>query len=126
MKRVGMFFAILLCGLMLTSQATGKPLERHEVTPSHAAADIVGDVVSFIWIANTGDGTISKIDTRLEVEVARYITSPLGAVAEGDPSRTSVNRHGDAIVLNRRHPDHFPNTESASVTKYAASKHKIR
>lgn len=76
---------------------------------------------SYIWIANTGEGTVSKIDTVLEVEVARYITSPLGAVAQGDPSRTTVNRHGDAVVLNRRHPVTYDKSTAASVTKFAAA-----
>jgi sugar lactone lactonase YvrE len=73
---------------------------------------------SFIWIANTGEGTVSKIDTRSEIEVARYITSPFGMEAAGDPSRTSVNMAGDMIVLNRRHPTLYSGTAS-SVTKIA-------
>ena len=58
-----------------------------------------GQVQSFIWIANTGDGTLSKVCTHNAVEVARYVTSSVGAA--GDPSRTSVNRHGDMVVTNR-------------------------
>jgi len=76
---------------------------------------------SYIWIANTGEGTLSKVDTMAEVEVARYVTSPLGAVAGGDPSRTSVNRHGDMVVLNRRHPVTYGTTIPGSVTKFAAA-----
>ncbi|MEZ4461173.1 MAG: hypothetical protein R3E66_15920 [bacterium] len=53
----------------------------------------------FIWIANTGEGTVSKIDTRTYQEVARYITGPAGA--GNDPSRTSVNTFGDVFVGNR-------------------------
>ena len=53
----------------------------------------------FIWIANTGEGTISKIDTKTYTEVARYVTGPDGA--GNDPSRTSVNAHGDVFVGNR-------------------------
>ena len=76
---------------------------------------------SYIWIANTGEGTLSKVDTVAEAEVARYVTSPLGAVAGGDPSRTSVNRHGDMVVLNRRHPVTYGSSIPASVTKFAAA-----
>jgi len=54
---------------------------------------------NFIWIANTGQGTVSKVDTRTFVEVARYVTGPAGA--GNDPSRTSVNTLGDAYVGNR-------------------------
>jgi len=78
--------------------------------PSNACP---GLVQSFIWIANTGEGTLSKVCTLNGVEVARYITSPQGA--SGDPSRTSVNLHGDAVVTNRD-----PSPGPSSVTKFAA------
>ena len=53
----------------------------------------------FIWIANTGQGTVSKVDTRTFVEVGRYVTGPAGV--GNDPSRTSVNSIGDVYVGNR-------------------------
>ncbi|MFU8806107.1 MAG: hypothetical protein ACNA8W_20010, partial [Bradymonadaceae bacterium] len=53
----------------------------------------------FVWIANTGEGTISKVDTRSYEEVARYLTGPDGS--RNDPSRTSVNTYGDVFVGNR-------------------------
>ncbi len=53
----------------------------------------------FIWISNTGEGTISKVDTRTYEEVARYETGPAGN--GNDPSRTSVNTFGDVFVGNR-------------------------
>ena len=56
---------------------------------------------AFIWIANTGEGTVSKVDTRTRTEVARYRTGPLGGAAD-DPSRTSVNGLGDVYVGNRQ------------------------
>jgi streptogramin lyase len=55
----------------------------------------------FIWIANTPEGTVSKVDTRTYVEVARYATGPAGM--SNDPSRTSVNSLGDVYVGNRAH-----------------------
>ncbi|MBV1857188.1 MAG: hypothetical protein KUG77_02170 [Nannocystaceae bacterium] len=63
---------------------------------------------SIIWIANSPEGTVSKIDTRTETELARYFSGP----AEGtdDPSRTSVNLSGDVAVTNR----------AGSVTKIAS------
>jgi len=58
-----------------------------------------GDIeFSNIWIANTPEGTVSKIDTQTGVELARYRT---GADASSDPSRTSVNLLGDVAVVNR-------------------------
>ncbi len=68
---------------------------------------------SFIWIANSGEGTLSKLCTINGVEMARYYTSP--QERSGDPSRTSVNLHGDMVVTNRD-PEYGP----SSVTKFAA------
>ncbi len=71
-----------------------------------------------IWVANSIDGTLSKIDTRTREETARYATGPLGVSAglwsgAGDnPSRTSVNYLGDAYVANRAF------TGQASVSKF--------
>jgi DNA-binding beta-propeller fold protein YncE len=89
-------------------------------TDAEADADARPDtsppsVESFIWISNTGEGTLSKVNTVAAVEVARYITGPYGTA--NDPSRTSVNRHGDMVVTNRN-----PNLMAKpSVTKFAAS-----
>jgi hypothetical protein len=68
---------------------------------------------SYIWIANSAEGTVSKLCTLDGVEIGRYYTSP--QEASGDPSRTSVNLHGDAVVTNRS-PAYGP----SSVTKFAA------
>lgn len=54
----------------------------------------------YIWIANTGEGTVSKIDTRTYQEVGRYVSGPDGE--RNDPSRTSVNSYADVFVGNRR------------------------
>ena len=53
--------------------------------------------LSYIWIANSQQGTISKIDTQTLVEEGRYAAKPSG----GDPSRTSVNLDGNVAVANR-------------------------
>lgn len=58
----------------------------------------MGPQFSYIWIANSGQGTISKIDTNTLEEVGRYITRPDGL---GDPSRTSVSLNGNVAVANR-------------------------
>jgi hypothetical protein len=62
-----------------------------------------------IWIANTVEGTVSKVDTRTFEEVGRYRTGPLGP--SNDPSRTSVGLSGDVFVGNRT---------GASVTRISA------
>ena len=53
--------------------------------------------LSYIWIANSAQGTISKIDTTTMVEEGRYQAKPF----DGDPSRTSVNLAGDVAVASR-------------------------
>jgi len=54
---------------------------------------------TYIWIANSSEGTVSKINTRTGIEEGRYYTHP--SQGSGDPSRTSVNLLGDAAVSNR-------------------------
>ncbi len=60
---------------------------------------------SHIWIANTEEGTVSKIDTQTMVELGRYETGG------SSPSRTSVDLNGDMAVANR----------SGGVTKFFAT-----
>jgi len=53
---------------------------------------------SYIWIANSSQGTISKINTQSMLEEGRYITRP---DSNGSPSRTSVSLTGNVVVANR-------------------------
>ncbi len=53
---------------------------------------------SYIWIANSAESTVSKINTQTLVEEGRYRVHPLD---DGNPSRTSVNLDGDVVVANR-------------------------
>lgn len=55
---------------------------------------------SYIWVANSGESTVSKINTRTLVEEGRYITRPDKA---GNPSRTSVSIDGKAVAIANRH-----------------------
>ena len=65
---------------------------------------------SFIWIANSPQGTVSKVDTVLLKEVARYYTDP---TQNSSPSRTAVNVDGRyAAVANR---------VAGSITVFAAT-----
>ncbi len=50
--------------------------------------------IPFIWIANSPQDTVSKLDTSTGREVGRYIVCD-------DPSRTAVDLNGDAIVACR-------------------------
>lgn len=54
---------------------------------------------SIIWIANSPEGTVSKIDTETGTELGRYWTGP--SEGDDDPSRTAVNLEGDVAVSNR-------------------------
>ncbi|MCX4243397.1 Vgb family protein [Paraliomyxa miuraensis] len=67
-----------------------------------------GGAFSYIWIGNSPQGTVSKIDTETGVELGRYQTS----TGSNSPSRTSVNQYGDVAVANRG--------DAGSLTKIAA------
>ena len=66
-----------------------------------------------MWVANAGEDTVSKVDTNLNREIARYRTwfgpagqpgyvNHLGSAYSGAaPSRTAVDLDGNAYVLNR-------------------------
>ncbi len=53
---------------------------------------------SFLWAANSSQGTISKIETKTVTEVGRYVVRP---DSQGSPSRTSVSLSGHVAVANR-------------------------
>jgi hypothetical protein len=57
-----------------------------------------GETHSYIWIANSSQGTVSKINTQTMIEEGRYIVRPDSA---GNPSRTSVALSGNVAVANR-------------------------
>lgn len=85
---------------------------------------VTGSTFPVLWIANGGEDSLTKFDTRTNKEIARYRTwfGPAGqpghfghlgnAYAGAAPSRTSVDIDGNAYVLNR----HFDN-RSASLLK---------
>ena len=56
---------------------------------------------SYLWVANTDQGSISKINTFTQVEEGRYYSDPVeDAIA--NPSRTSVNIDGRYVVVSNR------------------------
>lgn len=67
---------------------------------------------SYAWIANTDQGSVSKIDTETMVEMARYYTDPVQSGA-ASPSRTSVSLDGRFMVVSNR--------DRGSITKIAAN-----
>ena len=54
----------------------------------------------FIWVPNSNEGTVSKVDARTGAEVARYRTCPPGVNAQ--PSRTTIDQYGNCWVANRQ------------------------
>jgi hypothetical protein len=72
----------------------------NDETSADTTCEVMGGELdfSYIWIANSTDGTISKIDTVTGTELGRYIVRPDRL---GNPSRTSVNGRGDVVVANR-------------------------
>ena len=76
----------------------------------------------FLYVANTNEGTVSKVDAETLTEAARYTSAlPGGGVATGAdalPSRTAIDPFGDVWVANRAHQG--SNTQG-SVTKIAGS-----
>ncbi|MBW2463973.1 MAG: hypothetical protein JRH11_20155 [Deltaproteobacteria bacterium] len=83
-----------------------------------------------VWVANTNEGTVSRLDSRTNVETARYPTvgsmAPAGTRPAAEacsttantgncPSRTAVDQNFDAYVANRAFG------HQGSVTKYANS-----
>src|SRR5690606_22145084 len=53
---------------------------------------------NYVWVANSPEGTVSKINMETLEEEARYLTRADG---KGNPSRTSVSLKGDVAVANR-------------------------
>lgn len=124
-----------ICDVGCTSEPTPGPREPwQEPTDENSNAVIVddggaitltrADMESFaIWVANTDDSTVSKLDSRTNVELARYVTvltsepggRPEFQVAGATPSRTAVDQNFDAYVANRAFG------QQGTVTKYANS-----
>lgn len=87
-----------------TGAGTGDPFTPESNDSSNVVTDPEGALVldrtgtrspNLIWIANSPQNTVAKVDTTTFEELGRYHS---GA---GDPSRTSVNAVGDVYVGNR-------------------------
>jgi parallel beta-helix repeat protein len=53
----------------------------------------------FIWVPNSNEGTVSKVDTVTGKELGRYRTCPH---SDASPSRTTVDLYGNCWVGNRQ------------------------
>jgi DNA-binding beta-propeller fold protein YncE len=93
-------------GIVSVGDETGDKFDVGTGNATESGGDCMGggggmgeNTFSIIWIANTPEGTVSKIDTKTGGELARYYTGPTNG--DDDPSRTAVNLEGDAAVSNR-------------------------
>lgn len=53
-----------------------------------------------VWVPNTAEGTVSRVDVSAGAETARYFSSR-GNPSFAEPSRVAVDHQGDAWVANR-------------------------
>jgi streptogramin lyase len=84
---------------------------------------IPGEVSTYpaLWVANSGDPSVSKWDTQTDKELARYQTffgtlGSFGSHSGPAPSRTCVDTDGNCYVANRQ----FPSNKAADVIKIYA------
>jgi len=110
-------------GFVLGDESEGVKVDDDAVVLDATMVD-----VSFVWIANTEEGTVSKIEPRLGVEAGRYLSAlpaaglppPLQRCSEersegNCPSRTAVDLLSDVWVANRAYGG------QGSVTKILAA-----
>jgi hypothetical protein len=71
-----------------------------DLPPTGECACGEASAFSYIWIANSPQSTVSKVDTINVQEVGRYLTR---SDAAGNPSRTSVSISGRAVAVANRH-----------------------
>ncbi len=83
---------------------------EHNTVPDQLQLSNVTTTFPFMWIANSGEDTISKWNTDTNKEVARYNTW-FGLPADHDswtgpaPSRTAIDSQGNCYVANRHFDD---------------------
>lgn len=72
---------------------------HNQLQLSNITTNSSGIVQPHIWVPNSNEGTVSKINTITGNELARYKTGPL---SYGNPSRTTVDLQGNCWVGNRQ------------------------
>ncbi len=73
---------------------------EHETVHDQLQLSEQSMTLPFIWVPNSNEGTVSKVDTRTGRELGRYRTGP--ADHNGNPSRTTIDLYGSCWVGNRR------------------------
>ncbi len=76
-------------------------LDNVEFIPADGGLRIAAEATTLpvIWVPNSNETTVSKVDTASGGELARYRVGPEGT--HGDPSRTTMDLWGNAYVANR-------------------------
>lgn len=74
-------------------------LDHHAFETDKPYLKLGSDIQTFnyLWVANSQESTVSKVDTKKNREVARYRTGP----GSESPSRTAVDNYGNVWVGNR-------------------------
>jgi large repetitive protein len=114
MKKTIMLLCVLLALVTLTgvASAAGRTYTlnadfdegtllgvEHTTVPDQLQLSTSTTTFPFIWVPNTGQGTVSKIDTVTGKEIGRYRISGYG---DPSPSRTTVDLQGNAFVGMRQ------------------------
>ncbi len=68
---------------------------EHETVHDQLQLSKFTEPLPFIWVPNTGEGTVSKVDTNTGKELGRYRVAPYFIC---DPSRTTVDLEGNCWV----------------------------
>jgi uncharacterized repeat protein (TIGR01451 family) len=74
-------------------------LEHNSTSDQLQLSESSQSAFSYIWVPNSNEGTVSKVDTLTGLELARYRTSTL---SYSSPSRTTVDLDGNCWVGNRQ------------------------
>ena len=71
---------------------------EHDTVHDQLQLNKTATTLPFIWVPNSNEGTVSKVDTVTGKELGRYWTGP---TSSGNPSRTTVDLQGNCWVGNR-------------------------
>lgn len=74
----------------------------YDIVPDELQLTKESVTLLYLWVPNSNEGTVSKIDTRTGRELGRYRTSPKTGIDEANPSRTTVDLYGNCWVGNRQ------------------------
>lgn len=73
---------------------------EHDTVANQLQPNTLSTTLPFIWVPNSNQGTVSKVDTITGRELGRYRTCP--STLYSNPSRTTVDLYGNCWVANRR------------------------